>query len=190
MKLTSRFTDALLMANELHASQKRKGTNIPYISHLMAVASLVLEHGGTEDQAIAALLHDAVEDQGGIATLDKIREKFGEPVALIVQQCTDSHVEPKPPWKPRKEQYIAEIEHKSSATRLVSAADKLHNARAILNDYRAIGEPLWDRFTGKKEGTLWYYRSLVEAFELHEGSGITAELRRVVDEIHALSGAR
>ena len=183
MKLSYRFEDALLMATRLHANQKRKGTDIPYVSHLLAVASLVLEEGGTEDQAIAALLHDAVEDQGGRDTLERIREEFGEDVAKIVDECTDAYDNPKPEWRKRKENYIVAIAHKSPMARMVSVADKLHNARAILNDYRSIGEELWDRLTGGKDGTMWYYRSLVEAFEAHDKSRIVAELRRVVEEI-------
>ncbi len=181
MKLSYRFEDALLMATRLHANQKRKGTDIPYVSHLLAVASLVLEHGGTEDQAIAALLHDAVEDQGGRDTLERIREEFGEDVAKIVDECTDDYDNPN--WRKKKENYIVSIAHKSPMARKVSVADKLHNARSILIDYRSIGEELWDRFTGGKDGTMWYYRSLVEAFETHDNSRIVAELRRVVEEI-------
>ena len=183
MKLSYRFEDALLMATRLHANQKRKGADIPYVSHLLAVASLVLEEGGTEDQAIAALLHDAVEDQGGRDTLERIREEFGEDVAKIVDECTDAYDKPKPEWRKRKENYIVAIAHKSQMAREVSVADKLHNARSILIDYRSIGEELWDRFTGGKDGTIWYYRSLVEAFETHDNSRIVAELRRVVEEI-------
>ena len=181
MKLSYRFEDALLMATRLHANQKRKGADIPYVSHLLAVASLVLEEGGTEDQAIAALLHDAVEDQGGRDTLERIREEFGEDVAKIVDECTDDYDNPN--WRKKKENYIVSIAHKSPMARKVSVADKLHNARSILIDYRSIGEELWDRFTGGKDETMWYYRSLVEAFETHDNSRIVAELRRVVEEI-------
>jgi len=183
MKLSPRFKEALLWASELHVNQHRKGTKVPYISHLMAVSSLVLEHGGNEDQAIAALLHDAVEDQGGRKTLDQIRARFGNTVAGIVDECTDTYVEPRPDWRPRKEKYIANIPNKSPQALLVSAADKVHNARAILNDYRTHGEDLWGRFNGKKEGTLWYYRSLVNAFEAVGSNGLTQELARVVDEL-------
>ena len=181
MKFSYRFEDSLLMATRLHANQKRKGADIPYVSHLLAVASLVLEEGGTEDQAIAALLHDAVEDQGGRDTLERIREEFGEDVAKIVDECTDDYDNPN--WRKKKENYIVSIAHKSPMARKVSVADKLHNARSILIDYRSIGEELWDRFTGGKDGTMWYYRSLVEAFEAHDKSRIVAELRRVVEEI-------
>ena len=188
MKLTPRFEAALVMATQLHASQIRKGSEIPYVYHLLGVASLVLEHGGTEDQAIAGLLHDAVEDQGGKETLERIREHFGSSVADIVDHCTDSHVEPKPAWRPRKEKYIAGISDMLLSAMLVSCADKLHNARAILSDLREIGDDLWPRFTGKKAGTLWYYRSLVDAFEGVMKNRLTDELGRTVDEIESLAG--
>ena len=175
------------MASQLHTSQKRKGTSIPYVSHLLAVSSLVLEHGGSEDQAIAALLHDAAEDQGGLPTLDKIRDHFGDVVAEIVDHCTDAYEEPKPEWRIRKEEYIASIEEKPLGAALVSCADKLHNARAILNDLRTVGDELWGRFTGGKEGTLWYYKSLVDAFDDTLGNSLSEELKRTVNEINDLS---
>ena len=191
MILSQRFEDALVYAARLHAKQIRKGTTIPYASHLLSVASIVLEHGGNEIEAIAALLHDAIEDQGGTETREEIRRRFGDAVVSIVDGCTDAEVIPKPPWKERKEQYIARLSHASPSILLVSAADKLHNARAILGDYRALGENLWDRFNGGKEGTLWYYKSLVDAFK--QAAAGTAlgplieELERVVGEIEKLS---
>ena len=187
MYLSSRYEAALVMASQLHASQKRKGTSIPYISHLLAVSSLVLEHGGSEDQAIAALLHDAVEDQGGLPTLVKIRDHFGDVVAEIVDHCTDAYEEPKPEWRIRKEEYIASIAEKPLDAVLVSCADKLHNARAILNDLRTLGDELWGRFTGGKEGTLWDYQSLVDAFDDTLGNSLSEELKRTVNEINDLS---
>ena len=187
MKLSPRYEAALVMATQLHASQNRKGTSIPYVSHLLAVSSLVLEHGGSEDQAIAALLHDAVEDQGGLPTLDKIRDHFGDVVAEIVDHCTDAYEEPKPEWRIRKEEYIASIAEKPLDAVLVSCADKLHNARAILNDLRTLGDELWGRFTGGKEGTLWYYQSLVDAFDDTLGNSLSEELKRTVNEINDLS---
>ena len=187
MNLSPRYEAALVMATQLHASQKRKGTSIPYVSHLLAVSSLVLEHGGSEDQAIAALLHDAAEDQGGLPTLDKIRDHFGDVVAEIVDHCTDAYEEPKPEWRIRKEEYIASIEEKPLGAALVSCADKLHNARAILNDLRTVGDELWGRFTGGKEGTLWYYKSLVDAFDDTLGNSLSEELKRTVNEINDLS---
>lgn len=163
--LGPRFSDALAFANEIHQDQVRKGTPIPYISHLLAVAALVIEAGGDEETAIAALLHDAVEDQGGRPMLERIRARFGQAVAEIVEACSDADVIPKPPWRQRKEAYVAAVAHKSQAALMVSVADKVHNAAAILNDYERIGEQLWPRFTGGRDGTLWYYRALVDAFQ-------------------------
>ena len=187
MNLSSRYEAALVMATQLHASQNRKGTSIPYVSHLLAVSSLVLEHGGSEDLAIAALLHDAVEDQGGIPTLEKIRDSFGDVVADIVDHCTDSYKDPTPEWRLRKEKYVASITEKPLDATLVSCADKLHNARAILSDLRSLGDELWKRFTGGKEGTLWYYRSLAAAFDDTLGNSLSEELKRTVNEINDLS---
>ena len=187
MNLSSRYESALVMASQLHASQKRKGTSIPYVSHLLAVSSLVLEHGGSEDQAIAALLHDAVEDQGGLPTLDKIRDHFGDVVAEIVDHCTDAYEEPKPEWRIRKEEYIASIAEKPLDAALVSCADKLHNARAILNDLRTLGDELWGRFTGGKDGTLWYYQSLAMVFNDALANALSKELKRTVKEMDDLA---
>ena len=201
MRLSPRFEAALVMATQLHAGQmrkgteeqKRNGTEIPYVSHLLGVSSLVLEHGGSEDQAIAALLHDAVEDQGGIETLDRIRDHFGSEVAEIVDHCTDAYAEPKPDWRPRKEEYVSKIPNMPPSAALVSCADKLHNARAILSDLREVGDELWGRFTGKKKGTLWYYRALVNAFDDVEDfdevfpNRLKDELRRTVEEIEKLA---
>ena len=159
-----RFSVALAFASELHGDQSRKGTPIPYIAHLLAVTALVIETGADEDTAIAALLHDAVEDQGGRPTLERIRARFGQQVADIVESCSDADVTPKPDWRPRKEAYVAAIAHKSPSALLVSLADKVHNAGAILDDYQLVGEEIWSRFKGGRDGTLWYYRALVEAF--------------------------
>ena len=163
-KLTARFGLAFAFANQLHRRQIRKGSGIPYLSHLLGVASLALEHGANEDEAIAAVLHDAVEDQGGIPTLNTIRRTFGKKVAEIVEECTDAVVIPKPEWKPRKVAYIERLATASKSGLLVSACDKLHNARSILGDYREVGEALWSRFTGGKVGALWYYNALIEAY--------------------------
>jgi GTP pyrophosphokinase len=187
--LSPRFSEALLYAATLHATQIRKGTSIPYVSHVMAVCAIVLEHGGTEDEAIAALLHDAVEDQGGDATRQEIFRRFGDTVAKIVDGCTDADTTPKPPWRKRKERYVAHIAAASPPVRLVSAADKLHNARALLADYRECGEALWDRFTGGREGTLWYYRSLVDAYRIAGSSPLADELERTVSELERLTSA-
>jgi (p)ppGpp synthase/HD superfamily hydrolase len=186
-KLTARFREALWFAAFLHADQVRKGTDIPYVAHLLAVAALVLEHGGGEDQAIAALLHDSAEDQGGKHVLDQIRDRFGVKVASIVEACTDTTVVPKPPWRERKERYIEHLAEVSEDVLLVSLADKVHNARAILADYKKIGDALWDRFQGKKDGTLWYYEALLEAFgNRGQRPELLAELKSVVLELRGL----
>jgi GTP pyrophosphokinase len=185
--LSSRFGNALGLALDLHGSQLRKGGDVPYVAHLLATASLVLEYGGNEDEAIAGLLHDAVEDQGGEPTLEKIRRRFGDDVAEIVLGCSDSTTVPKPPWRERKERYLAHLSDASKSVRLVLAADKLHNARSIVKDYRLLGESLWERFNGGKAGTLWYYRSLVDAFRAHGSSSLVDELDRVVTQLETLS---
>ena len=185
--MTPRLSQAFQYAAELHAMQLRKGSQVPYVAHLLSVAGIVLHHGGSEDEAIAALLHDAVEDQGGPATRAEIERRFGAVVAAIVDGCTDTDTIPKPPWRPRKEAYIAHVKEASPSVRLVSAADKLDNARSILRDYRTLGEGLWSRFTGGREGTLWYYRSLVTAFRAAGDGVLVEELDRVVSEIERLA---
>ncbi len=186
-ELGARYDEAFLYAHALHRQQTRKGSGIAYISHLMSVSALVIENGGSEDQAIAALLHDAAEDQGGEATLAEVRRRFGDTVAAIVADCTDSWIEPKPPWRARKEAYIAGLEKKPAVSLLVSLADKTHNAEAILADYRDLGDALWDRFTGGKEGTLWYYRSLASSFAKVLPGRLPERLSRTVREIEGAS---
>jgi (p)ppGpp synthase/HD superfamily hydrolase len=171
----------------LHRDQERKGTDTPYVTHLLAVTAIVGENGGTEDEVIAALLHDGPEDQGGKERLKDIRARFGDEVAEIVDGCTDTYEEPKPAWRPRKEAYVARMASAPASVRLVSSADKLHNAQTILADLRAVGEDLWDRFTGGKEGTLWYYRALVEAYAEAGSNHVIEELDRVVRKIEALA---
>ncbi len=186
--LSRRFQDALVWAAELHHEQVRKGSDTPYVAHLLAVASLVIEQGASEDEAIAALLHDAIEDQGGDATRQEIRRRFGDAVTAIVDGCTDADVIPKPPWRARKEAYVAHIaEGATPSVRLVSSADKLHNARSIVADYRALGESLWRRFSGGREGTLWYYRALCEAYRAGGGTPLLDELERTVGELERLA---
>jgi (p)ppGpp synthase/HD superfamily hydrolase len=187
------FGVALSFATSLHASQLRKGTDIPYVSHLIGVAGIVLENGGGRDEAIAALLHDAIEDQamdfpgGAPALRQEILTKFGSRVLDIVESCTDAETNPKPPWRARKEVYIAHLEHVSPEARLVSCADKLHNAQAIVGDLRVIGEALWARFNGGKDGTIWYYRSLASVF-IRLGPKVLAEkLDRIVSEMEELA---
>ena len=183
VKLGARFQRAFVFAAEKHAGQTRKASTIPYLAHLMGVASLVLEFGGDEDLAIAALLHDVVEDCGGAPMLKEVRRKFGSRVAKIVDGCTDSDAEPKPPWRERKETYIRHLQHADGETRLVSAADKLNNVRSILSDYREVGESIWDRFNGRREGTLWYYRALLEEFLRRKPSRLIRELELAVREL-------
>mgnify|MGYP001824557192 CR=1 FL=1 len=170
--LGKRFDDALALASELHRGQVRKDAPIPYVSHLMAVAGIVLEANAyhpmdnLEDVAIGALLHDAIEDQGHKIGLDEIRERFGETVHRIVLECSDAVVteegQEKPPWMERKKAYLAKIQGKSRDTLLVSCADKLHNARCIMFDHDRVGDAIWDRFNAGKDGTAWYYRRLAE----------------------------
>ncbi len=182
--LTLNFTDAIAYAASVHAAQVRKGTNIPYLSHLLAVASLVIEHGGTEDQAIGGLLHDVIEDCGAQHE-PVIRRRFGDKVAEIVLGCTDAVPAAdgsKPPWRARKEAYIQHLESASGSVLLVSCCDKLHNARSILTDYRAIGDLVFDRFTASKADVLWYYRSLAEVFS-RKGVLPAAELMQTVDDL-------
>jgi len=188
--LTKRFKDALNLAFTLHAEQTRKGTSTPYFAHLIAVTALVLENGGDEDLAIAALLHDAVEDQGGLKTLEEIRSRYGERVARIVLDCSDALVTPKPPWRLRKEIYLTHLDQVDPEVHLVSIADKLHNARSILADLEQQGSAVWKRFTGGKAGTLWYYRALADYF-LKQGQNVNLaqEFNRVVMAIEELAHA-
>ncbi len=190
MPYGKKFEEALEYAARVHRDQTRKGTRIPYVTHLLAVASIVGENGGTEDEVVAALLHDAPEDQGGEARLADIRERFGEEVAEIVAGNTDTYEDPKPPWRERKEAYLARIGREPDPVRLVSAADKLHNARSVLADLRAVGDALWARFNGGKEGTLWYHRALVMAFAAAGPNAVVEELDRVVGEIERLADKR
>jgi len=182
-KLTTKFEKALIYATQLHANQTRKVDKIPYISHLMSVSALILEAGGTEDEAIAGLLHDAVEDQGGKATREEIREKFGETVVEIVDGCTETDITPKPPWKERKIDYIENIRNGSDSVKLVSQADKLHNARSLLIGYRNKGDKLWDYFSGSKEDKLWFYGELLEIYQQGNVNFMTVELERILGEI-------
>jgi (p)ppGpp synthase/HD superfamily hydrolase len=182
VRLGPRFLRAFDFAVEKHAGQTRKASTIPYIAHLMGVASLVLEFGGDEDLAIAALLHDVVEDCGGAPMLKEVRRRFGARVAKIVDGCTDSDTHPKPPWRERKEGYMRHLKSADAETRLVSAADKLNNVRSILSDYREVGEAIWARFNGGRDGTLWYYRALVEEF-LRQPNRLIRELELAVREL-------
>jgi (p)ppGpp synthase/HD superfamily hydrolase len=194
-RLTELFDHAVRYANRIHANQTRKGTDVPFMTHLLGVASLVLENGAeSEDEVIGALLHDAAEDQGGRPRLEDIRERFGERVGHIVDACTDSYEDPKPPWRERKQAYIAHVrervEHGGDDPALrVSLADKLHNTRAILADVREAGDAAFERFNGKKDGTLWYYAALVEAFRGFPNR-MVGELERAVAELRRLTVVR
>lgn len=184
VKLGPRFLRAFAFAAEKHSGQTRKASTIPYIAHLMGVASLVLEFGGDEDMAIAALLHDVVEDCGGVLMLKEVEGRFGSRVAKIVDGCTDSFTDPKPPWRERKESYLRHLKSADPETRMVSAADKLNNVRSILSDYREVGEAIWARFAGGRAGTLWYYRSLLEEF-LRQPNRLIREFELAVNELEA-----
>jgi (p)ppGpp synthase/HD superfamily hydrolase len=187
--LNTRFEEALIFATRLHAGQKRKGKDLPYISHLLSVAALVFEANGDDEEVIAALLHDAVEDQGGVETLLEIRRRFGERVAMIVEGCSDSFSTPKPPWLERKASYLIHLSSASTEVRRVSLADKLHNARTILSDLEEHGDATWSRFNGGRQGSLWYYQSLVEIFQESETGFMLREFTRVVQEIQRISGS-
>jgi (p)ppGpp synthase/HD superfamily hydrolase len=186
-RLGPRFERALLFATRKHASQTRKGSGVPYISHLLRVAGIVLEAGGDEDLAIAALLHDVAEDCGGVPMLNQVRRRFGKRVAHIVEGCSDAFTTPKPSWRERKEPYIRHLRTADADTRLVSVADKLHNARSIVSDYRELGEQIWEWFQGKREGTLWYYRALLDEFKRKKPNRLINEFERVVLEMEALT---
>jgi SpoVK/Ycf46/Vps4 family AAA+-type ATPase len=181
------FKRAVTTALNFHGEQPRKGGTIPYISHLLAVAAIVMEYGGSDDAAIAALLHDAVDGQGGEAALAEIRGKFSGAVADIVVACADTMESPKPNWKIRKEKFLAGLDKVSDSARMVIAADKLHNARCTLSDFRLMGDDVWGRFTGRKNGTLWYYRSVAEILSKAGPHLLAAELARVVSEIEKLA---
>ncbi|MBS1249891.1 MAG: Bifunctional (p)ppGpp synthase/hydrolase RelA [Chloroflexi bacterium] len=183
--LTPHFEEALIYAFQLHANQARKGNGVPYIAHLLSVTALVLEAGGNEEEAIAALLHDAVEDQGGRQTLEGIRRRFGERVAEIVDALTDAYIQPKPPWRKRKRSYLEHLREASPSARLVSLADKVHNARSIYRDLKGNGDGVWEKFNGGKEGTLWYYQSLREIFEATGEDPMTEEFSALVEKIVA-----
>lgn len=185
--LSLRFEEALVFATQLHNTQKRKGSEIPYISHLLAVTALVLENGGDEDQAIAALLHDAAEDQGGEPIIIEIGEKFGNQVAEIVKACSDTFQSPKPPWRQRKEKYLLHLETAPPKALLVSLADKVHNAQSIVMNHKEIGDQIWNRFRGKKNGTLWYYRELGKSFQKLFPGPLSTELSRLITTLESLS---
>jgi (p)ppGpp synthase/HD superfamily hydrolase len=184
-----RLIQALAAAAQIHATQRRKGTDIPYLSHLLGACSIALEYGANEDEAIAALLHDAIEDGEPVEAARATVWGFGDEVGRIVEGCTDSDAHPKPPWRERKEAYLASLTADDHSILLVSASDKLHNARSIVRDLRALGDDLWVRFGPGKAGVLWYYRSLVEAFRANPEHvpPLIDELDRTVTEMETLA---
>ena len=183
MELTDRFYDALTFAADVHRGQERKSPGVPYIAHLLAVASLIMEHGSAEDEAIAALLHDAIEDRGGDEMRQSIHERFGPVVVGIVDGCTDTDITPKPPWRPRKEAFCVGLRTASPSVLLVCAADKLHNTRCLLADVRTSGDAVWDRFRGGKDGSLWHYRTAAYILAELLPCALTEELLAVVDAV-------
>jgi (p)ppGpp synthase/HD superfamily hydrolase len=185
--LTERYALAFAYANRLHAQQLRKGTTVPYISHLMSVSALVLEAGGDEDEAIAALLHDAVEDQGGADTLAEIGRQFGEQVAAWVAACSDTMIQPKPPWRERKEVYLQRLLTMPEAVVRIAIADKLHNARCTLADLQKDGNQVWQRFKTGREGTLWLYRAFLSRCPAGIAPGLLQELQQVIEAIESVS---
>lgn len=181
-KLTQRYAQARVYATQLHATQTRKG-GIPFINHLLAVSTLVLENGGNEDQAIAALLHDAVEDQGGAATLAVIQQKFGDRVAAIVASCTESDIQPKPPWRDRKERYIEQMRQASAEVHLVSLADKLDNLRSTHALLQQEGITAWQRFKGDRNQSVWFYQELLKIYQTTHTGFMIAEYTHLLQAI-------
>jgi (p)ppGpp synthase/HD superfamily hydrolase len=190
--LTERFIEAFQYAAEIHTGQKRKGSKVPYLVHLMSVSAMVIEDGGDEDEAIAALLHDSLEDHPDRTSPEEIRRRFGDKVLQLVIACTDTPADyrggPKPDWRMRKESYLAHLRDGMRSDMRIALADKLHNARSMLEDYRRQGESLWSRFNVGKAEQLWYYRSLVEAFEHNSAHGpLFDEFKRVVTELERIT---
>lgn len=184
-----RFEDALVYAARLHRGQHRKGDPVPYVTHLLAVAALTGQAGGDEDEVIAALLHDAVEDQGGHPTLREIRSRFGERVAEIVNGCTDAWEKPKPPWRERKESFLARLQEASASVVLVTCADKVHNAQCTVGELRRLGGRVWERFSAGPDEQLWLYRSLAGVLRARQAPEmLLEELERLVDELEAFAG--
>lgn len=182
-----RFQDALVYTCTIHDGQIRKKTGMPRVAHLISVAGLVLEHGGTEDEGIGALLHDAVEDAGGWPRLDDIQLRFGDAVTALVRGCTESDITPRPPWRERKQAYVQHLMHGSDSIQFIAAADKLHNARALRRGLAADGDRIWEKYKGGRAGTIWYYRALIEVLRRRAPGQLISELTRVVDEIEELA---
>lgn len=181
---SSRVVDAFAFAHEIHATHTRKGSGVPYITHVMAVAAIVGEHGAGEDTFIAALLHDAVEDGDGYATLDKVRDRFGTRVADTVAACSDAFEKPKPKWRARKERFVESMRGAAPHVKLIVAADKLHNLCATIGDYELLGDAVWDRFTGRRDGTLWYYTAIAQALAEGWEHPLMDDLVAAVERLH------
>lgn len=190
MELTDRFSSAVALALDLHRTQTRKVSGTPFVAHLLRVAGTVLEHGADEDTAIAAVLHDAIEDQGGPKARKIIQDRFGERVANIVDECSDTDKTPKPPWRERKERYLAHLATASPSARMISAADKLDNIRSLLSSYHQSGEAIWRHFRGGKDGTLWYFRSVRDILKQTGPESLANELSRAVEEFEREVGGR
>ena len=189
MKISHRFVEAVTLATQLHGQQRRKLWDVPYVGHLLRVAGIVLEHGGNEDAAIAAMLHDAVEDQGGAATADKIARCFGPGVAENVLALSDTDQVPKPPWRSRKETHLARLADAPPVVRLIKAADQLDNVSSLLVAYRTMGEAVWEHFRGGREGTLWYAREVLRILRRNgSGTPLVEELAHRVAELERLLG--
>ena len=187
MNYSSRIVDAFAFAHEIHAEHTRKGSGVPYITHVMAVAAIVGEHGGDEDMFIAALLHDAVEDGDGYKTLAEVHNRFGKRASDMVEACSDAFEKPKPKWRVRKEKFIESIRTASPEVRLIVAADKLHNICATIGDYSVLGESVWERFTGRRDGTLWYYAAISEALAEGWEHPLVDDLIATVEELHRMA---
>jgi (p)ppGpp synthase/HD superfamily hydrolase len=183
----TRVVAAVEMAFKLHGAHTRKGSGVPYVGHLLGVASLVIDDGGDEDQVIAALLHDGPEDQGGRRTLTEIGRRFGPQVVAIVEACTDTLDDPKPPWRPRKEQWLARLPSAPPDAWRVVLADKLHNARTLVADLRRDGVAAFEKFNGGRDGTLWYYRRCAEIVGGLAPGPLASELLRTVEELESLA---
>ena len=188
-RLTEKFGKALVYASRLHGGKLRKKTRIPDLGHVLGVTAIALEYGARETEAIAALLHDAAEDAGGIKRLNDIRQRFGPAVAKIVDGCTDSYDEPKPPWLERKKEYVRHVRGAPVSTKLVSAADKLQNVRSLLRNYRDEGDRLWKRYQCGKEGALWYYRALVKAFTGKRIQPLVRDLDIAISELEQIANS-
>ncbi|RMG00541.1 MAG: HD domain-containing protein [Planctomycetota bacterium] len=187
MPLNDRFDAALEFASTLHRKQLRKIGQTPYIGHLLRVCGTVIEFGATEDEAIAALLHDALEDQNRPGLADEIAARFGDAVLEMVTALSDSTEQPRPPWRERKEAFLARLREATSSVRLIAAADKLDNVRSTITALQVFGDEIWTRFHGGREGTLWYYRQIVAVLGEASEHALVAELADAVARLEAIA---